>query len=89
MHMNFLTKNHDETFKKASNTVIYIHKSKKINWLPSTHDTKISNRSIIPLTNASSKNVLIIDDTLFKYPNSKDRIVVSLKGFRLLRLGWR
>lgn len=98
IYMNFLTGNHKEPFKK--DTIYRFLNSQKINWIKFTSilAAKISNESIIPLTDNSRENVLIIDDTTFERPTAKKVELLSKvfdhstqrykRGFRLLTLGW-
>ena len=98
MYMNFLTGKHSEEFEK--DTIYRFLNSQRINWVSftSTLSARISNKSIIPLTDDTRENVLIIDDTLFERPNSKKVELLSRvfdhtthkfkRGFRLLTLGW-
>ena len=98
MYMNFLTGKHREAFEK--DTIYRFLNLQRINWISftSTLAARISNKSIIPLTDDERQNVLIIDDTLFERPNSKTVELFSRlfdhtthkfkRGFRLLTLGW-
>lgn len=98
MYMNFITGKHGEDFSK--DTIYRFLNNASINWMKFTTSlaVKISNKAIIPLSNAHRRNVLIIDDSLFERPRSKNVELLSRvfdhtthqykRGFRLLTLGW-
>jgi len=98
MYMNFLTGSHTEKF--AKDVVYRFLNNASINWIKFTTAlaTKISNQEIVPLTDDSRRNVLIVDDTLFERPRAKRVELLARvfdhnsqkykRGFRLLALGW-
>lgn len=98
IYMSFMTGSHTEKF--ARDVVYRFLNNASINWMKFTTilATKISNQEIVPLTDDSRLNVLIIDDTLFERPRSNkvellakvfDHTTHTFKrGFRLLTLGW-
>ena len=98
MYMSFKTGSHTESFSK--DVVYRFLNNASINWIKftTTLAAKISNQEIVPLTDDSRLNVLIIDDTLFERPKSKKVELLARvfdhtshtykRGFRLLTLGW-
>ncbi len=98
MYMSFRTGNHTEKF--AKDVVYRFLNNATINWIKftTTLATIISNQEIVPLTDESRRNVLIIDDTLFERPKAKKVELLARvfdhttqiykRGFRLLTLGW-
>lgn len=98
MHMSFMTGTHTEKF--AKDVVYRFLNNVSINWIKftTTLAVKISNQEIVPLTDDSRRNVLIIDDTLFERPRAKKVELLAKvfdhtshrykRGFRLLTLGW-
>ena len=86
MYMNFITGKHSESFSKD---VIYrFLNNASINWMKFTTSLSENER----------RNVLIIDDSLFERPRSKNVELLAKvfdytthhfkRGFRLLTLGW-
>ncbi|MBN2877575.1 MAG: transposase, partial [Bacilli bacterium] len=98
MYMNFITGKHEAAFSKDA--VYRLLNNASINWLKFTASlaARISNKEIVPLTEDGRRNVLIIDDSLFERPRSKNVELLARvfdhtthcykRGFRLLTLGW-
>ncbi|OFV72483.1 IS4 family transposase [Acetobacterium wieringae] len=98
VYMNYVTNYHCPEFSK--DTIYRFMNSPQIHWQKFTTllATRVTNQSIIRLTDKSRENVLIVDDTLFERNRSKNVELLSrvfdhvrhryTKGFRLLTLGW-
>lgn len=98
MYMNFITGKHSESFSK--DVVYRFLNNASINWSKFTASlsARISNESIIHLSEEQRRNVLIIDDSLFERPRSKNVELLARvfdhtthrykRGFRLLTLGF-
>lgn len=98
MYMNFLTQKYCPEFKK--DTAYRLLNSPAIHWQKFTSllAARVTNHSIVDLTDPTRDNVLILDDTLFERNRSKSVELLSRvydhakhrysKGFRLLTLGW-
>ncbi len=98
MYMNFITGKQSESFSK--DVVYRFLNNASINWSKFTASlsARISNESIIHLSEEQRRNVLIIDDSLFERPRSKNVELLARvfdhtthrykRGFRLLTLGF-
>lgn len=89
-----------EDASAAKDTFYRFLNSCRINWMRFTTQlaAAVSNGKIVPLTDEKRVNVFIVDDTLYARERSKNVELlswvydhcrkVSVRGFRLLTLGW-